>query len=231
MRVSISLFAVTAPIGAGHLHQLEGRTNLPRGCHVRATAQVEPVALVIDLQILLVRDRVDQLDLVGLALVAKHLPGLVAAPHFLGERLVALNDLAHLLLDHRQVFGGERLVALEVVEETVLDHGADGDLRARPQLLHGFRHHVRCIMPDQLQRFGIVAGNQPEVGILRDRVCKVGKLPVEHHRHSLLLQRLGDRAGHVKSARARFILAHGTIGKFKGDHRVTSCSLSAYERR
>jgi hypothetical protein len=41
---------VTAPIGAGHLHQLECRTNLPRGCHVRTTAQVEPVALVINLQ-------------------------------------------------------------------------------------------------------------------------------------------------------------------------------------
>jgi hypothetical protein len=64
--------------------------------------------------------------------------------------LLRCDDLAHLLLDHRQVFGGERLVALEIVIETVLDHRADGDLRARPQLLHGFGHHMRRIVPDQL---------------------------------------------------------------------------------
>ena len=41
--------AVAAPIGAGHLHQLEGVADLAGRGHVRAAAEVEPVALVVDL--------------------------------------------------------------------------------------------------------------------------------------------------------------------------------------
>ena len=102
MRVSIGLLRVAAPIGARHLHQLEGVADLARRGHVRAAAEVEPVALRVDLEVLALRDRVDQLDLVGLALVGEDLLGLVARPDLLGERLVARDDLAHLRLDRRR---------------------------------------------------------------------------------------------------------------------------------
>ncbi len=90
MRVSIGLLLVTAPIGAGHLHQLEGVADLAGGRHMRAAAEIEPVALVVDLQILALGNGIDQLDLVRLALVGKDLARLVARPDFLGEWLVAL---------------------------------------------------------------------------------------------------------------------------------------------
>ena len=143
---------VAAPIGAGHLHQLEGVADLAGRGHVRAAAEIEPVALVIDLDRLVAGNGVDQLDLEGLALVAEHLLGLFAVPDLLGEGFVARDDLAHLLLDRGKIFRRERLVAEEVVIEAVLDHRADGDLRARPQRLHGFGQHMRGVMPDQLQR-------------------------------------------------------------------------------
>ena len=110
---------------------------------MRAAAEVEPVALEIDLDRLVAGNGVDQLDLEGLALVAEHLLGLLAVPDFLGEGFVARDDLAHLLLDRGKIFRRERLVAEEVVVEAVLDHRADGDLRARPQRLHRFGQHMR----------------------------------------------------------------------------------------
>ena len=99
MRVSIAVVEVAAPIGARDLHQLEGVADLAGRGHVRAAAEIEPVALLVDLQLLVCRDGVDQLDLEVLALVAEHLLGLVARPHFLGEGFVARDDLAHLLFD------------------------------------------------------------------------------------------------------------------------------------
>ena len=74
-----------------------------------------------------------ELDLEGLAHVSESLLRLLARPHFLGERFVARDDLAHFFLDDRQVFGRERLVAEEIVVEAILDHRTDRDLGARPQ--------------------------------------------------------------------------------------------------
>src|SRR5262249_23725226 len=59
---------VAAPVGAGDLEQLEAFADLPRRGHMRAAAEVEPVALRIELDLLALGDRVDQLDLEGFAL-------------------------------------------------------------------------------------------------------------------------------------------------------------------
>ena len=99
---------------------------------MRPAAEIEPIALFVDLDWLVRRDRVDQLDLEHFAFVAEHLLRLFARPHLLGERSVARDDLAHLLFDRGKVFGCERLVAEEVVIEAVLDHWPDGDLGAGP---------------------------------------------------------------------------------------------------
>ncbi len=137
---------IAAPIGAGDFHQLERIADLAGRGHMRAAAQIEPVALLVDFDLLIFRDGVDQLDLEQLALVAEHLLRLVARPRFLGERFVARDDLAHLLFDGREILRRERLVAEEVVIEAVVDHRADGDLRAGPQRLHRFGEHVRGVV-------------------------------------------------------------------------------------
>ena len=132
---------------------------------MRAAAEVEPVALEIDLDRLVAGNGIDQLDLESLALVAEHLFCLFARPDLLREGFVARDDLAHLLLDRREIFRRERLVAEEVVIEAVLDHRADGDLRARPQRLHRFGEHMRAVMPDQFQRSGVVAVDELDLRI------------------------------------------------------------------
>ena len=124
---------------------------------MRAAAEVEPVALLVDLERLVGRNGVDQLDLEILAFVAEDFLGLLARPDLFSEGPVARNDLLHLFFDDGQVFQRERLVAEEVVIESVLDHRADGDLRAGPQRLHRFGQNVRGVVPDQLQRARVVA--------------------------------------------------------------------------
>ncbi len=54
---------ISAPIGARSLHQLEGVPDLAGRGHVRTAAEVEPLALLVDLDLLVVRDGVDELDL------------------------------------------------------------------------------------------------------------------------------------------------------------------------
>ena len=159
------IVGIAAPIGARDLHQLERIADLAGRTHMRAAAQIEPVTLEVDLDRLVAGNGVDQFDLEGLALVAEHLLCLLARPDFFRERLIARDDLAHLLFDGGKIFRRERLVAKEVVIKAVLDHRADRDLCARPQRLHGFGEHMRGVMPDQLQRSGIVAVDQFDLRI------------------------------------------------------------------
>ena len=167
--------------------------------HVRAAAEVEPVALLVDLDLLVFRDGVDQLDLEQLALVAEHALGLVARPHLLGEGFVARDDLAHLLLDGVEVLRRERLVAEEVVIEAVLDHRADGDLRARPQALHGLRQHMGGVVPDQLQRARVLAADEFDLGVALDRVGEVREHAIERHRDRALGERRRDALGDIET--------------------------------
>jgi hypothetical protein len=183
---------IAAPIGAGHLHQLEGAADLADARHVRATAEVEPGALLVDLDRLVGRDRIHQLDLERLALLGEDALRLVAAPHLLGEGRVAGDDLAHLLLDGGEVLQRERLVAEEVVIEAVLDHRADRHLGARPQLLHRLGQHMRGIVPDQLQRFRALAGDELEFRVRGDGIGQIRQRAVELHGKRLLGERFGD---------------------------------------
>ena len=152
------IVGITAPVSACNLHQLEGIADLAGGRHMRPTAEIEPFTLIVDLQILTFRDRIDELDLVAFTLIGKNLLGLLARPNLLGERLVALNDFAHLLFDHRQIIWRERFVTREVVIEAILDDWADRYLRSREKLLHGFSQNVSRVVTDQFQRARIFAG-------------------------------------------------------------------------
>ena len=153
---------IAAPIGAGDLHQLEGVADLAGRGHVRPAAKVGPLALAIELHLLIGRNGVDQLDLERFALLLEQALRLLARDDPLRKRLVAGDDLAHPLFDRREVFRRERLVAEEVVVEAVLDHRADGDLRSGPERLHGFGENVRRVVADQFERPRIVARDELE---------------------------------------------------------------------
>ena len=78
MRCSLAPCVIAAPIGAGELGELEGLADLAGRGHVRAAAQVEPLALLVDLEVLALGDGIDQLDLEQLALLLEEVLGLLA---------------------------------------------------------------------------------------------------------------------------------------------------------
>jgi hypothetical protein len=89
---------VAAPVGAGHLHQLEV-PELARAGHVRAAAQVLEAAFAVQAHVLVGRDAGDDLGLVVLAQALE-----------VGHRLVARQHAAH----HRLVLGGQLAHALSI---------------------------------------------------------------------------------------------------------------------
>ena len=225
------VFGIAAPIGARHLHELEGVADLAGRGHVRTAAQVEPVALGIDLEILAFGNRVNQLDLVGLAFLLEDLASLVAAPHFLGEGFVARDDLPHLRLDGGEILRGEGLVAGEVVIEAVLDHRTDGHLRSREKLLHRFCEHMRGIVPDQLQRARVLAVEELDPGILGDRIGQIRHGAVEGHGDRALGKGLGNAVHDLPAGDAGIVLALGAIGKCQGNHQIFLLAHSCQRSR
>ena len=83
---------IAAPVGAGHLRELEG-LELAGGGHVRAAAQVDPVALAVEADLLFLRDAGDDLGLVVLAESLEELHGLIARHHAAVDLLVRLREL------------------------------------------------------------------------------------------------------------------------------------------
>ena len=180
---------------------------------MRSAAQIEPLALRIDLDGVAFGDRVDELDLVALAHVAEHLLCRLALHGLAGERRVALDDLAHLRFDLRQILGRERFLAREVVIEPILDHGTDGDLRTGIEFLHRLGHHMRRVVTNEFERLGIGPRDDADVGVLFDRLVEIAQFAVDRHRHGLLRKRFGDGSGNVETRDSGFEVACGTVGK------------------
>ena len=193
---------------------------------MRAAAEVEPVALLVDVERLVLRDGVDELDLEGLALVAEHALRLLARPDLLGERPIARNDFAHLLLDRGEVLGRERLVPEEVVVEAVLDHRADRDLGAGPERLHRLGKHMRGVVADELERARVLAGDELDRGVALDRVGEVADLAVERHRDRALGERGRDALRDVEAGDVVGIVPTRAVGKGQRDHECTPVAHS-----
>ena len=86
---------VAAPVGAGHVEELEGPDH-PRRGDMRPAAQIDVAALDIEADRLDVRRQiVDQLDLVVFPLLLKELDRLFAAHLAAFERKIRRGDLPH----------------------------------------------------------------------------------------------------------------------------------------
>ena len=158
---------IAAPVGAGHLGQLEGGELAGRG-HVRAAAQVDPVALAVEGDRLPGRNAGDDLGLVVLADALEVLDRRIAVHDPARHLLIRLRQLRHARFDGRQVLGGERALVGEVVEEAVLDDRADGDLGFGEQLLDGLRQQVRGGVADDFQAGRILGGDDRQLHVVID---------------------------------------------------------------
>ena len=215
---------VATPVGTGHLHQLED-LELARGRHVRATAEVDEIALAVQANLLVFRNGGDDLGLVLLAHALEQLDGVVAAQHFPRDLLVFLGEFAHLLFNGNKVIGREGALVGEVVVKAVLDDRTDGDLRVRIQLLDGVGQQVRRRVTDHVDAVGVLVGDDGELGIMIDRVARVDHLAVHAARQGCLGQACTDALRHFCDSHRAGKLTPGTIRQRDCDH-ACSCGVT-----
>ena len=207
------VFRIAAPVRTGKLHQLVGFGELAGRRQVRAATHVEPVALPVDRQFLAGRDDVvDDLDLVVLAHGGESLFRRLALPYLALDRQVAFDDLVHALFDGNEVFRGERRLAREIVVEAVLDRRADGHLRARIQLLHRLRHDVRGVVADEVERLGVLRGDDGERRVGVDHMAGINQLAVDLAGERRLGEAGADAGGDLGDGHRRIELSDRTIG-------------------
>ena len=92
---------------------------------------------------------------------------------------VARLDLPHLLLDLFEVLGRERSGAVEIVIEAVVDGRADAELGFGIQFQHGRGQQVGGGVAVDLERLGILGGQDLERGVLFDGAGEVEHLAID----------------------------------------------------
>ena len=204
------VLGVALPVGVRRRQQLEVAQLADRR-HVRADAEVGEDALdVVDR-----RDRaallLDQLHLERLAAGREERLGVLLGVQFADEGQVARRDLAHPLLDGRQILGDERPLHDEVVVEAVVEGRSDPALGAREQLEDRRRQEVRRAVAIEVQRFRIPLGDDADPGIGFERPRQVGQTIVDDDRQRRLRQARRDRHRQVGPGRAGRHLADGPV--------------------
>mmetsp|Transcript_14468 Transcript_14468/g.28894 ORF Transcript_14468/g.28894 Transcript_14468/m.28894 type:complete len:224 (-) Transcript_14468:229-900(-) len=152
---------------------------------MRPRTQIPPlIAYVVDRDLLPLRDRVQQLQLVGLVQLQDAPLRLRAIHNLLGDGVVFFDDGLHLLLDRLQILLLERFAAkVKVVEETVIDPRPDRNLGVGPQALDCHRHHVRRRVPDTQQLIGVLVGRKLNLLLLLLRLLLLPALLRHRRRH------------------------------------------------
>ncbi len=163
--LQLRVLRVTTPVSARNLGQLERCADLRRRHEMRAAAEVVPVAVIVDPDLLIRRQILDDLRLVLFTEPQEVGHSFVAVPNSAPRRQVLLDKLSHLGLDARQVFGREWLVAGEIIEESVLDVRADRDLRAREQGLDRLGQKMRGVMTNEVECVDAFAGDNLDLCI------------------------------------------------------------------
>ena len=122
--------------------------------------EVEELALAVDRDVA-VFEVADDLQLVRVVLVETL--GLLFRYLLALDQEVPLDDLAHALLDARQVFVRYAASHLDVVEEAVLYRRPQSELAPRVELQDRLRHRVSRRVPQDLEPFRRVLGDDLEL--------------------------------------------------------------------
>jgi len=216
--LQLRVLRIAAPIGPGQLRQLEGFAELARRGQMRPRAHVEPAALAVDRDLLVLRDLADPFGLEALAMLAEVIGDAVAAPDLAGDLLVAVDDLAHALLDGGEIIRREGRLAGEIVIEAVLDRGAEGDLGAGIELLHRLGQHMGAIVAQQIEGIGMGAGDDLDPGVPLDGRREILQRPVDFHRKRRLGETRADGSGQFGPGQRPVELAPTAVRKRNRDH-------------
>ncbi len=222
--------AVAAPVGAGHLHQLEGvGRELPGALEVGAAAEVLPVAVPVHPHRLALGDRLDQFDLVGLTGLPIMADRLLARPDLGPDWLVGGDDLAHALLDGRKILLGEGFVTVEVVVPAVLYHRTDGHLGVGEELLHRAGHDMGEVVADDLERLLVPDRQDAHLRVALDRPGEIPECAVDPAGNRCARQRIGDRGGDFGPGHALRKTLPAAVGQ--GDGHLGALRLDSFAHR
>ena len=212
---------VAAPVGAGQLGQLEG-AELAGSRDVRPAAEVFPVTLAVERNVLARRDVLDDLRLVLLADRAEVRRGCIAGQHAPMHGQVSRCQLAHARLELLQILGREGTLAGEVIVKAVLDHRADGDLRLRIDGLHGLGQQVRGGVTDDLEPFRIARRDDAQRGVAVDAAGGVDQSAVHLTGEGRPGQPGADAGSHLGDRRRLFVVSLAAVGQRNDRHGLRS---------
>ena len=208
---------IAAPVRAGQLHQLE-HLELARRRHVRTAAQVRERAFRIQRNGFVRRNRRDDLRLVVLAHRFEILDRVVARHFRAHDGLVLFREFRHARLDRGEILGRERALVREVVVEAVLDDRTDRHLRVGKQVLDRVGEQVRRRVPDDVEAFRVLVGDDGERGIVVDHERRVDDLAVDLAGERGLGQAGTDGCGDGGDGHRAFELTDGAVGKSDCGH-------------
>ena len=141
---------VTPPVCSRDLHELD-RPYLARVLNMRPATQVKKGILRVDADFG-IGQILDQLDFVGLPLLAEVFQRLLARPAITNKGILPGDDTPHALLDIRQVFRRQGARQIKVIIKPVLDGWPDGQFSIREYLQDCLRHDMRRGVPHTLNR-------------------------------------------------------------------------------
>src|SRR5487761_103716 len=206
--LELRIARVTAPIGAGNLGELEGVAELAGRRQMRPDAKIDEAALAVEADRLVRRNLVDPLRFVFLALVGEELHRHVARHLLARDRLVAVDDCVHALLDPAEIFGRERRVAGEVVIKPGIGRRAKCDLGLGIEFLHRLGHDVRGIVADDLKGRRRVACQDRDLGVMFDPRREIDRRAVYGNGERRLGETRADRLGDLGASDAARKAAH-----------------------
>ena len=231
---------VATPVGARDALELEeaelaGRRNVRTDAHVDERVGVAigaDHAAFTDFGGIVVvgfcgLDALDDLDLVRL--VGEEFLGLGHRHLRADERLIRLDDLAHLGLDALEVVVAERLGVgqLEVVVEAVLDGGTDRELRAGEQPRHRLGHDVRGRVPKHVAPLGRGRRDDGDGRTVVQGDTQVGLGAVDDRSDRRLPQAGADGSGKIERRGVVGQFALGAVGERDRDVRHATARIGA----
>ncbi len=205
--LQLGVFGIAAPVRPRHVGQLEGLAETAGRGQVRPDTEIDKAALPVEADLRPLRDFADIFSLVALAEIAKKGDGCIALPDFPGDLLVAAHDVAHPRFDLFKIVGRERLGPGEIVIEPGFRRRAESNLGVGIELLDRLGHDMGRVMPQDLEPFSGVSGDDRDRGIAVDHRSQVARPAIYPDRDC--------RLGEPRPDRSRNFAARDRAGKFE----------------
>ena len=208
---------IAAPVGTGHLGELEGG-DLAGAGHVGTAAQVDEIVLAIERNGFIGGNRGDDLRLVVLAHLFEETDRIVPVHQFPRYGNIRPGKLLHLGLDFFEVLGGKGPLEGKIVIETVFDHRTDGDLGAGEQRFDRLGQQMGAGVTDHLQAVLVPAGDDGQLGVVGDQMGSIHQRAIDLAGEGCLGEAGADVLGDLGNGNGRVKLALTAIGESNNGH-------------